>query len=36
VKSGKLKGSETVKARITLTIDSLGVETHIDGNIKLS
>jgi hypothetical protein len=31
-----LKGNETVKARVTLTIDSLGLETHIDGSIKLS
>ncbi|OHC78140.1 MAG: hypothetical protein A3B62_03145 [Rhodospirillales bacterium RIFCSPLOWO2_01_FULL_65_14] len=36
VEKGKLKGNETVKARVTLTIDSLGLETHIDGNIKLS
>ena len=36
LKSGKLKGSETVKARVTLAIESLGVSTNIDGNIKLS
>ncbi len=36
IKSGKLKGTETVKARVTLAIESLGVSTNIDGNIKLS
>jgi len=36
IKSGKLKGNETVKARVTLSIESLGLRTNIDGNIKLS
>ncbi len=34
--SGRLKGDETVGARITLTIDSLGVSKVIDGDIKLT
>ena len=33
--SGRLKGDETIGARITLTIDSLGVSKVIDGDIKL-
>ena len=34
--SGRLKGDETIGARITLTIDSLGVSKVIDGDIKLA
>jgi len=32
---GRLKGSETVPARVTLEIDSLGVREVIEGNIAL-
>jgi len=32
---GRLKGSETVSARVTLEIDSLGVREVIEGNIAL-
>ncbi len=33
---GRLKGKEVLKARITLTIDSLGLSEVIDGKIKLN
>ncbi len=33
---GRLTGTETVKARVTLSIDSLGLSTDIDGDIDLS
>jgi hypothetical protein len=32
---GKLKGDETVPARVTLEIPSLGVKLPFDGDIKL-
>lgn len=32
---GRLKGSETVTARVTLTIDSLDLSHEIDGKISL-
>lgn len=32
---GRLKGDETVNARITLSIDSLGLMTDIEGEIRL-
>ena len=32
---GTLKGEETVKAKVTLTIESLGVSTEIEGDIAL-
>ncbi len=35
IASGTLSGDETVSAKVTLTIDSLGVSTEIDGNIDL-
>jgi ribosomal protein L1 len=35
VKAGKLKGSETLNAHVTLTIDGIGVTHKIDGTIKL-
>ena len=33
---GTLKGEETVKAKVTLTIESLGVSTEIEGDIDLA
>ncbi len=33
---GTLKGEETVKAKVTLTIESLGVSTEIEGDIELA
>ena len=33
---GTLKGEETIKAKVTLTIESLGVSAEIDGSIDLS
>ncbi len=36
VEDGRLKGDETVTARITLTIDTLGLSKEIVGNIALS
>jgi hypothetical protein len=35
IKAGKLKGSETLKARMTLTVDGIGVSHAVDGTIKL-
>ena len=35
VNSGKLKGNETLSARITLTVEAAGVETVIEGDISL-
>ncbi len=32
---GTLKGDETVKAKVTLSIESLGVSAEIDGDIDL-
>jgi hypothetical protein len=36
LKDGTLKGDETIKAKVTLSIESLGVSTDILGNIDLS
>ena len=33
---GTLKGDETVKTKVTLSIESLGVSTDIDGDIDLA
>ena len=35
VASGKLKGSETLKAKVTLTLDGTGLTHVVDGDIKL-
>jgi hypothetical protein len=35
VESGKLKGDESVPARVTLEIPSLGVKVPFEGDIKL-
>jgi len=35
VASGKLSGNESVDAKVTLTIDSLGLSTDITGKIDL-
>jgi hypothetical protein len=35
VKQGRLKGGETLAARMVLTIDGLGLEHSVDGTIKL-
>ncbi|MBI3707794.1 MAG: hypothetical protein HY246_08970 [Proteobacteria bacterium] len=35
VKSGKIKGKETLKASVTLTIDGVGLSKAIDGKIAL-
>ena len=35
VESGKLKGDETIAAKMTLEMPSLGVKVHFDGDIKL-
>ena len=35
LEDGTLKGEETVKAKVTLTIERLGVSTEIDGDIDL-
>lgn len=34
--AGTLKGEETIKAKVTLTIESLGVSTEIEGDIELA
>ena len=36
IEDGTLKGEETIKAKVTLTIEQLGVSTEIDGDIDLS
>ncbi len=36
IESGRLKGDETITARVTLTIDTLGLSKEIEGNISLS
>ena len=36
IEDGRLKGDETVTARITLTIETLGLSKDIEGNIALS
>ena len=33
---GTLKGEETIKAKVTLTVESLGVSAEIEGDIGLS
>ncbi len=35
IQSGKLKGDESVAARVTLDIPSLGVKVPFDGDIRL-
>ncbi len=36
VEDGRLTGNETITARMTLTIDTLGLSKDIEGNISLS
>ncbi len=36
IESGALKGNETLRARVTLSIDDLGLSSDIDGDISLS
>lgn len=36
VKSGRLSGNETVKTRVILSIESLGLEQKINGGIYLA
>ena len=36
IEDGTLKGEETIKAKVTLTIEQLGISTDIDGDIDLS
>jgi hypothetical protein len=35
LKSGKLKGGETLKAEVTLTLGEVGLSTKIEGAISL-
>jgi hypothetical protein len=35
VKSGKLKGTETLKATVVLTVSGAGISSRIDGDINL-
>ena len=35
IASGKLQGNETLKARVTLSIDGLDLDHEIDGDISL-
>ena len=35
VKSGKLTGDETIEAKVTLSIESLGLAANINGSIDL-
>ena len=36
LEDGTLKGDETVKAKVTLTIEQLGISTEIEGDIELA
>ena len=36
IKAGRISGNETLKARMTLTIDSVDLRYEIDGDIALS
>ena len=36
IESGALKGNETLRARVTLSIDDLGLSADIDGEISLT
>ena len=36
LEDGTLKGEETVQAKVTLTIESLGVRAEINGSIDLA
>jgi hypothetical protein len=36
VASGKLKGNETLKAKVTLTLSGAGLTHDIDGDIELA
>ncbi len=36
VEDGRLTGDETISARMTLTIETLGLSKDIEGNITLS
>ncbi|MCH7864028.1 MAG: hypothetical protein IIC56_02285 [Proteobacteria bacterium] len=36
IEDGTLKGEETIKAKVTLTIEQLGVSIEIDGDIDLA
>ena len=36
LEDGTLKGEETVKAKVTLTIEQLGINTEIAGDIELA
>ncbi|HEX7006054.1 MAG TPA: DUF6494 family protein [Alphaproteobacteria bacterium] len=35
IEAGRLKGGETLKARMTLTVEGLDVRHEIDGTIRL-
>ncbi len=36
IDNGRLKGDETITARVTLTIDTLGLSKDIEGDINLT
>jgi ribosomal protein L1 len=36
VKAGKLKGTETLKAKVVLSVDGVNLNRTIDGQIKLA
>mgnify|MGYP001133740943 CR=1 FL=1 len=36
LEDGTLKGEETVKAKVTLTIEQLGISTEIEGDIEIT
>ncbi len=35
VDAGKLQGNETLKTKVTLVVEGVGLETEIDGEISL-
>ena len=36
LEDGTLKGEETIKAKVTLTVEALGISADIEGDISLS
>lgn len=36
VKAGRLKGNETLKAKVVLTVDGINLNKTIEGDIKLA
>ena len=35
IKDGRIKGTESLNSRVTLSVDGIGLSHHIDGTIEL-